>query len=80
MNDRETAVTEWFAAHDAYHKASDVYNARVRFIREQDAVGRFGEFNARGEYKLLNETQKACFAADEVLYQALVKATAITCG
>lgn len=70
-NPRRAAVDEWFAIYDAYHKASDVYNARVQFIREQEAAGRFGEFNAHGEYKLLNEAQRATYGAAEALYQAL---------
>lgn len=69
---RLAAVDAWFVVYDAYHKASGIYNARVKFIREQEAAGcSFGTFNAHGEYKMLNEAQRATYTAAETLYAAL---------
>ncbi len=67
----ENSVKKWFAAHNAYHKASETYNSRVKFLREQEKLGHVGVFNAHEEYKLLNDAQTQALKADEILYRAL---------
>lgn len=69
---RDAAVSKWFDAHDAYHKASDIYNARVRYVRaEQDRDAGALVMNCHQEYKALNEAQRAALAADHDLYTTL---------
>lgn len=72
MTECKIALGKWFAAHDAYHKASDTYNARVAFVRsERERDSRHLVMTCDQEYKVLNETQRAALAADQELYGAL---------
>lgn len=66
------AVAIWFTAHDAYHKASDAYNARLAYIQAERERTKW-EFvgNVDHEYKVLNEAQRAAIKAAETLYQTL---------
>lgn len=72
MSASQKALYKWFAAHDAYHKASDVYNARVRYVRaEQDRDPGALVMNCHQEYKALNEAQRAALKMDEEFYQIM---------
>lgn len=70
MDDREIAVSEWFAAHDGYHKRSAAYNTRLELVRAERERGNW-TMNCQVEYALLNEAQNKALAADEELYRAL---------
>lgn len=65
-----TPVEEWFAAHDAYHKASDVYNARLELVRAERERGNW-TMRVDVEYSALCKAQSKALAADETLYAAL---------
>lgn len=70
MDDREIAVSEWFAAHDDYHRRSDAYNKRLELVRAERNRGNW-MMNCQVEYALLNEAQKKALAADETLWAKL---------
>lgn len=72
MDDGEIAVSEWFAAHDEYHKRSDAYNKRLELVRAERDRGNWA-MNCQVEYALLNEAQKKALAADDELYRALAR-------
>lgn len=62
------AVDAWFRAHDAYHRASDEYNARLALVRAERERGNWS-INTDPEYQALTLAQKDAFAASEGLYQ-----------
>lgn len=68
------AVQDWFAVHDAYHKASAAYNERLRLVRAERERGNWS-MDVNAEYQALNNAQKAALSADDALYRFL-KATA----
>lgn len=63
------AMTEWYLAHDAYHKASEAYNRRLALVRSERDRGNWS-MTVDAEYKALNEAQSAALAADETFYRA----------
>lgn len=67
-----SALSEWFHAHDAYHKASAVYNDRLRLVRAERERGNWS-MNLNQEYDALNSAQAAALRADEMLYHAELK-------
>lgn len=70
MNDE--AVETWFQAHDAYHKASAVYNARLAYVRaERERTQWAFVDNCDHEYRVLSDAQRAAIGAAETLYQEL---------
>jgi hypothetical protein len=72
--EHQTAIAEWFAAHYAYHKASDIYNARLAFVRaERERDPACLSMTCDQEYKALGDAERAATWADEVLYNRLVK-------
>lgn len=64
-------VAEWFKAHDAYHKASELYNQRLELVRAERERGNW-TMNVNAEYTALNQAQSAALQADRELYVALV--------
>lgn len=67
----EQAVQEWFAKHDAYHKASEAYNARLEYVRERRKKYEDWSENPQSEYRVLGDAQREAIAAAETLYQTL---------
>lgn len=61
------AVEAWFRAHDAYHQASDAYNARLAVVRAERDRGNWS-MNTDPEYQALTQAQKDAFAASDRLY------------
>lgn len=68
---RDAAVSKWFDAHDAYHKASAAYNARLAMVRLERDERNNWSMNCDPEYKALNDAQHAALAADHDLYTTL---------
>jgi len=66
----DEAVREWFGKHDAYHKASAAYNARLVLVRAERERGNW-TMPMDAEYRALNDAQSAAIAAAETLYQSL---------
>lgn len=69
-----TAIGKWFGAHDAYHKASDAYNARLTLVRAERERGNW-TMTVDPEYKALNDAQRAALKADSELYAAMIAAS-----
>jgi hypothetical protein len=68
----DDAVREWFEKHDAYHKASAAYNARLALVRAERERGNWS-MPLDAEYRTLNDAQSAAISAAETLYHAVVK-------
>ena len=70
MTDRHSAVDAWFQAHDAYHRASAGYNARLELVRAERERGNW-TMKLDREYATLNDAQNVALKADGVLYENL---------
>lgn len=64
-------VNEWFAAHDAYHKASTAYNDRLALVRAERERGNW-TMKLDQEYETLNDARAAALFADGALYQTML--------
>jgi hypothetical protein len=63
-------VDDWFAAHSAYHKASDAYNERLKLVRSERERGNW-TMRSDQEADALNRARTAALDADSKLYEAL---------
>ena len=72
----KVATDEWFAAHDAYHKASDAYNQRLTLVKAERERGNW-TMTTDIEHQALGLAQSKALAADNDLYIAL---RAVICG
>lgn len=70
-NSMTPEVEQWFKAHDAWHKATETYNARVVYLRQQEAAGNYGKANSHLEYDVMNKAMRWALAADKLLYETL---------
>lgn len=73
------AVEDWFKLHDAYHKASDAYNARLAVVRAERERDNWS-MNVHAEYRALHDAQSVALQASEALYQYLRADRALTAG
>lgn len=64
------AVDDWFAIHDAYHKASAVYNERLALVRAERDRGNWS-MDVNAEYQALCDAQRVALSADDALYRFL---------
>ncbi len=77
--DQQPEIAVWFAAHDAYHKASDAYNARLKFVRaERERDANAWAMTCDSEYQELNHAHRVAMEADQTLYKALTKGASAT--
>lgn len=70
-NSMTPEVESWFIAHDTWHIAVEIYNARVVYLRQQEVVGNYGKANAHLEYDVMSRAMRVALAADKILYDAL---------
>jgi hypothetical protein len=61
---------EWYVAQENYHKASEVYNARLILIRAERERGNWS-MDVVAEYETMHAAQAAALQASEEFYQTL---------
>ena len=66
----QVATNEWFAAHDAYHKASAAYNQRLTLVKAERERGNWS-MTTDAEYQVLGSAQSKALSANNDLYLAL---------
>lgn len=69
----EDFIVAWYLAHNSWHVAVANYNARVAFIRAQEAVSPdlVGRYSAGAEYADMNFLMRQALAADKTLYDQI---------
>lgn len=70
------AMDAWFQAHDAYHKASTIYNQRLALVQTERARGNW-TMSVNEEYQTLEKAQSAALQMDDTLYKTLARVESV---